>query len=124
MRKLISALIVIAALVVGATVAQIGNAQSDKRRPELFTSYVSGLPFQAHIPAATCTAIISQADRILSAAEGLKVLNRHDLQVASLNLRACATSPEKDLGRMDRDLAIGLYGEAVSELERRERGEK
>jgi hypothetical protein len=121
MRKLVPVLIVFAALIAGATVTQIGNAQSDKRRPELFTSDVSGLPFQAHIPAATCGAIISEADRIVSAAEGLKTLDHHDLQVASLNLRSCATSPEKDLTRIDRDLAIGLYGEVVSEVEYRER---
>ena len=124
MRKLVPVLIVVLALTAGAMVAQIGHAQSDKRRTELFTSYVSGLPFKAHIPAATCAAIISQAGHTVSAAEGLETLNGHDLQVASLNLRSCATLPEKDVARMDRDLAIGLYGEAVSELERRERGAK
>ena len=122
-RKLIPLLIVVV-INAGAMVTQIGHAQTDNRRPELFTSYVKGLPFQVHIPAATCAAIINQADRIESATEGLKTMNKHDLHVASLNLRACATSPERELARIDRDLAIGLYGEAVSELEDRERREK
>lgn len=106
-----------------ACVVQI-SAQSDKRQPELFTSYftVTTPISRVHIPADTCLAIIRHADRIVSAGEGLKTLNGHNLQVASVNLRACATS--KDLARIDRDLAVGLYGEAVSELERRERGTK
>ena len=106
-----------------ACAGQIGQAQSDRRPPELFTSYFSvTTPIsKAHIPAGACLAIIRQADRVVSA-EGLKALSGHDLQVASVNLRACATS--RDLARNDRDLAVGLYGEAVSELERRERGTK
>ncbi len=104
-----------------AWVAQFGYAQEQNGRRELFTTYflVTSPTFRAHIPAQTCHAIISQADRIVSTADKLKALNRHDLQVASLNLRACATS--KEMARVDRDLAVGLYGEAVSELERRER---
>ena len=107
-----------------ACVAAFGHAQSDAKRPELFTSYFSATTpiFKVHIPAEACHAIISQGDGIVSVPERLKALNRHDLQVASLNLRACATS--EDLARIDRDLAVGLYAEAVSELERRERGEK
>jgi len=49
--------------------------------------------------------------------EGLQSIDRRDLQVASLNLRTCATS---ELARADRDLAVGLYGEVVSEIERGE----
>jgi hypothetical protein len=116
MRKLVSVLIVAAAVTVGSMVAQIGSAQSNKR-PELFTSYVSGLPFQVDIPAETCAAIIGQADRIVNGAAGFKALNEHDLVIASFNLRSCATS--KDLARTDRDLAVGLYGEVIAERERR-----
>jgi hypothetical protein len=65
----------------------------------------------------TCRAIITQADRIVTSDE-LKTVAKGDLRVASLNLRTCATS---ELARLDRDLAVGLYGEVVSEMERRER---
>jgi hypothetical protein len=94
-------------------------AQSDKPKLELFTSYLGRtiLPSQAYIPAQTCGAIISQADRIVSS-DGLKALPNTDLLVASLNLRTCATSK---LARFDRDLAVGLYGEVRYELNRRER---
>jgi hypothetical protein len=119
--KLIS-LLIVAVVTAGAMHTPSSQAQTEKQRQELFTSYVSGLPFQVHIPAATCATIISQADRIVSTVEGFKGPNQHDLQVGSLNLRSCATSPERDLARIDRDLAVGLYGEVVSELERRERG--
>jgi hypothetical protein len=73
---------------------------------------------QAHIPAETCRAIISQADRLITVDE-LKSVEKDHLQVASENLRACATSDQ--LTRVDRDLAVGLYGEVVSEQERRGR---
>lgn len=110
----------------------IGNvclAQSDKhkvrlsaevRDTELFISYfgASTLPAKADIPAKTCGAIINEADLIVRADE-LKALTKDQLHVASLNLRNCATSPE--LARLDRDLAVGLYGKVVSEQERRER---
>lgn len=110
----------------------IGNvclAQSDNhkvrqsvevRLTELFVSYfgASTLPAKADIPAKTCGALINQADLLVKADE-LKALVRDQLHVASLNLRSCATSPE--LARLDRDLAVGLYGEVVSEQERRER---
>ena len=91
-------------------------AQSNK--PELFTSYVgrTTLPAKAYIPAETCQAIITQADKIVTSNE-LKTLAKSDLQVASVNLRTCATS---HLTRLDRDLAVGLYGEVVSELEHRQ----
>ena len=106
-----------------------GLAQSDKhkvrlslevRDAELFTSYfgASTLPTKADIPAKTCGAIINEADLIVKADE-LKALVKDQLHVASLNLRSCATSPE--LARLERDLAVGLYGEVVSEQERRER---
>jgi hypothetical protein len=93
-------------------------AQSDKPKVELFTSYFgrTTLPAKAYVPAETCQAIIAQADRIV-ASNGLKTLAKSDLQVASVNLRTCATS---HLARLDRDLAVGLYGEVVSELERRQ----
>jgi hypothetical protein len=112
-------------LVILATVLWAGHicyAQSDKRKPELFTSYLGAttLPAKANIPAETCQAIIIQADRIVTADE-LKTLREYDLRVASLNLRTCATS---ELARLDRDLAVGLYGEVVCELERRERAGK
>jgi hypothetical protein len=102
--------------------AQIGHAQSDKRQPELFTSYfsVSTPVSKAHIPADICLAIIGYADRLVGAPGGLKALGGHELQIASVNLRVCATS--KDLARTNRDLAVGLYGEIVSEIERREEG--
>ena len=101
----------------------VGNiclAQSDKRKTELFTNYLGTktLPAKAYIPAETCRAIITQADRIVASDE-LKTLAKRDLQVASLNLRTCATS---GLARLDRDLAVGLYGEVVSEIERRQVG--
>ena len=93
--------------------------QSDKRKTELFTNYVARttLPAEANIPPQTCRAIINEADRIVTS-DGLKAVAKSELQIASLNLSACATS---ELVRFDRDLAVGLYGEAVSELERRER---
>jgi len=93
-------------------------AQSNKPKPELFTSYVgrTTLPAKADIPAETCQAIITQADKIVTSNE-LKTLAKSDLQVASVNLRTCATS---HLTRLDRDLAVGLYGEVVSELEHRQ----
>jgi hypothetical protein len=95
-------------------------AAKDKRSPELFTSYfgVTTPTVKAHIPTETCRAIIAQADKIVGSSEGLKSVERHDLQVASVNLRTCATS---ELARIERDLAVGLYGEVVSEVERRER---
>ena len=100
--------------------AQIGHAQSDKRQPELFTSYFSiSTPIsKTHIPADICVAIIGHADRIVGGPRGLKTLNGHELQVAAVNLRSCATS--KDLARTDRDIAVGLYGEIISEIESRE----
>jgi hypothetical protein len=112
-------------LMIGTTV----NAQDHgdpsaalKRKPELLTSYFGAqtLPANAYIPAETCRAIITQADRIVSSNE-LKTLAKADSQVASVNLRTCATS---GLARFDRDLAVGLYGEVVSEIERRERAGK
>ncbi len=110
---------ILAALAALLCVGNICLAQSDKRKPELFTSYVVAktLPAKVYIPAETCRAIIAQADQIVTSDE-LKALARGDLQVASLNLRTCATS---GLARLDRDLAVGLYGEVVSEIERRER---
>jgi hypothetical protein len=104
--------------------AQVSLAQSGTQNRELVTSYVPiKTPFfKAHIPAPACRAIISQA--IAATPDGLKVLDlkmldERDLHTASVNLRVCATSSE--LARIERDLAIGLYGEAVSEIERRER---
>ena len=101
----------------------MSRAQSDKRKPELFTSYFGAtIPTaKAHISAETCHAIIIQADRIVASDE-LKTLAKSDLQVASLNLRTCATI--SGLARLDRDLAVGLYGEVVSERERREKAGK
>ena len=50
-------------------------AQSNKPKPELFTSYVgrTTLPAKADIPAETCQAIITQADKIVTSNE-LKTL--------------------------------------------------
>ena len=48
----------------------------------------------------------SEQYRIVTPDE-LKALAEHDLHVASLNLRTYATS---NLARLDRDLAVGLYG--------------
>lgn len=100
-------------------IGNVSRAQADKRKPELFTNYVSAAtpPAKAYIPAETCRAIVTQADRIVTSDE-LRTLGKGDLQVASLNLRICATS---ELARLDRDLAVGLYGEVISEIERRER---
>jgi hypothetical protein len=97
------------------------SAQSDRQNRDLFTSYfpIETPLFKAHIPAPACEAIIRQADSIVATLGGLKKLDEHDLSTASDNLRVCATSSE--LARFDRDLAIGLYGEVVSEKERRER---
>jgi hypothetical protein len=111
--------------IVLAALLFVGNiclAQSDKRKLELFTSYLGTktLPAKANIPAETCRVIITQADRIVASDE-LKTFAKRDLQVASLNLRTCATA---ELARLDRGLAVGLYGEVVSEVERRERAEK
>jgi len=94
-----------------------------KDRPELFTSYlgVTTPTVKGYIPAATCRAIIAEADKIVTSPEGLKSVDGRDLQIASVNLRTCATS---ELARLERDLAVGLYGEVVSEIERRERGGK
>jgi len=107
-----------AILVAFLFVGNICLAQSDNRKLELSTSYLGAgaLPAKAHIPVETCHTIITQADRIVASGK-LKTLAKNDLQVASLNLRTCATS---GLARLDRDLAVGLYGEIVSELERRE----
>jgi hypothetical protein len=99
------------------------SAARDKRKPEMFTSYfgVSTPAAKAYIPATTCRAVIAQADKIVTSSEGLKSADGRDLQTASVNLRTCATS---ELSRIERDRAVGLYGEAVSELQRRERGGK
>jgi hypothetical protein len=78
-------------------------------------------PSKAYIPVGTCRSIITQADQIMTADE-LKTLAEHDLQIASLNLRTCATT--SGLTRLERDLAVGLFGEVVSETERRERSRK
>lgn len=96
------------------------SVEVDVRATELFVSYfgASTLPAKADIPAKTCGALINQADLLVKADE-LKALVKDQLHVASLNLRSCATSPE--LARLDRDLAVGLFGEVVSEQERRER---
>jgi hypothetical protein len=112
-------------LIILATVVYAGHicsAQSDKRKSELFTSYLDATtpPVKGYIPTETCQAIITQADRIVAASE-LSGLGDRDLRVASLNLRTCATSK---LARIDRDLAVGLYGEFISELEGRERAGK
>ena len=104
------------------------SAQSDKKETELFTNYLGTdprssqyLPSKAYIPVETCRAVIAQADQIVSSGK-LKTLAAHDLQIASLNLRTCATT--SGLTRLDRDLAVGLYGEVVSEQEGRERPTK
>lgn len=96
------------------------SVEVEVRATELFVSYfgASTLPAKADIPARTCGALINQADLLVKADE-LKALVKDQLHVASLNLRSCATSPE--LARLDRDLAVGLFGEVVSEQERRER---
>lgn len=96
------------------------SVEVEVRATELFVSYfgASTLPARADIPAKTCGALINQADLLVKTDE-LKALVKDQLHVASLNLRSCATSPE--LARLDRDLAVGLYGEVVSEQERRER---
>ena len=96
------------------------SVEVEVRATELFVSYfgASTLPAKADIPAKTCGALINQADLLVKADE-LKALVKDQLHVASLNLRGCATSPE--LARLDRDLAVGLFGEVVSEQERRER---
>lgn len=96
------------------------SVEVEVRATELFVSYfgASTLPAKADIPAKTCGALINQADLLVKADE-LKALVKDQLHVASLNLRSCATSPE--LARLDRDLAVGLFGEVVSEQERRER---
>jgi hypothetical protein len=61
--------------------------------------------------------LVDPFHRIVTA-DKLRTVAERDLRVASLNLRTCATS---QLARPDRDLVVGLYGEVVSELERRER---
>ena len=90
------------------------SVEVEVRATELFVSYfgASTLPAKADIPAKTCGALINQADLLVKADE-LKALVKDQLHVASLNLRSCATSPE--LARLDRDLAVGLFREVVSE---------
>jgi len=112
MRKLGIGLIVL-------SVSFVANGHNT-RKPELFTSYftVATPVSQAYIPTPTCRVMIAEADKIVAAPGGLKSVGKQDLETASLNLRACATS---GLARPDRDLAVGLYGEVVSETERRER---
>jgi hypothetical protein len=102
--------------------ASICFAQSDKNKLELFTTYVGATTptSKAYISAQKCRLIITQADRLVTANQ-LETSPMSDLQVASLNLRTCATT---QLPRPDRDLAVGLYGEVVSEIERRERVKK
>jgi len=100
-------------------------AQSEKQKPELFTSHFNPTKtpiFKSRIPPEVCAAIIRQADEILQShnGNGFVDLDDHDLLVASDNLRACATTPA--IARSDRDLAVGLYGEAVAERECRARG--
>ena len=110
-------MVILAALL---SFGDVCHAQSDKGKPELFTSYLGRrtLPAKAHIPTETCHAIITQADEIVKS-DKLKTQVKTDLQIATLNLRTCATS---ELSRIDRDLAVGLYGEFVSELEHRKLG--
>jgi len=121
MRKLIVLFVVLVA--VSYAHGQNRNMIKDKGTMELFTSYfrVSTPLFRAHIPAEACQTIIAQADKIIMSSEELKAVESHDLQMASVNLRVCATS---ELSRFERDLAVGLHGEVVSEQERRERGGK
>ena len=87
-----------------------------QRKQELFREYVSSnaVLFEAKIPTETCRAIITQAGDILADSR-LKTVNPKDLRIASLNLRVCATTDS--LTRMDRDWAVGLHAEFVSELE-------
>lgn len=111
-------------LFIGADLAQSDKHKvwlsAEPRETELFIGYfgASTLPAKADIPANTCGVIINEAELTVRADE-LKALVKDQLHVASRNLRSCATSPE--LARLDRDLAVGLYGEVVSEQERRER---
>src|SRR5580658_9336580 len=110
-----------AVIVLGASFTVRGQkSEKDNQRSELFTSYFStDTPItRANLPPKTCQAVISQADKLIAMSDKLESVDTHDLSVASLNLRACATS---ELARLDRDLAVGLYGEVVSELERRQR---
>ena len=95
-----------------------------KAKAELFTSYfgVQTPTSKAQVPTKACLALIRQAHGIVGRANGLKTLSAPDLLTASLNLRACATSAE--LPRADRDFAVGLYGEMLSERERRDRQKK
>lgn len=107
-------------LLLAFSIAAPGHAQSGQSKSELFREYFSVTTplFKAHIPAKTCRTLIAQADSIVSAGS-LKTVESKDLQVGSDNLRVCATSDS--LARMERDLAVGLHAEFVSELERHER---
>jgi hypothetical protein len=109
-------------LLMALCLGQICSSQSDKGKQELFTSYygVTTPSGKADIPNKTCQAIITEADEIMFP-DKRATLAKRDLYIASLNLRTCATS---ELARSDRDLAVGLYGELVSERERRERARK
>lgn len=113
----------LALVVLGVPSAYGQGTAKDRHRQELFTSYFSvSTPIaKAYIPAGTRRLIIGQADKLVSSPDGLKSLDGHDLPLAADNLRACATS---ELARFDRDLAVGLYGELVAEIARRERGGK
>src|SRR5689334_1132984 len=95
-------LLCIALVCLGAFSSAHGQS-TEKDKPELFRSYldVSTPTVKGYIPTATCRAIISQAERIVASPEALKSVDRHDLQVASVNLRTCATS---ELARLERDL--------------------
>jgi len=112
----------ILALLVAFVCGSISLAQSDKPKLELFAELLGRTtpPSAAYIPLETCSVIIKQAEKILDS-DQLKAIAKHDLQVASLNLRTCAALK---LSRIDRDLAVGIYGEMRVELECRRTAEK
>ena len=112
------------------------RSQTEHSKQELFRRYVSlsQVPFAAAIPAKTCDTIITQANTIFTGADDQKLKDHlafsaipvDDLREASLNLRTCATLKLNDVPRYDRferDLAVALYGDVISELDRRERAQ-
>ena len=108
--------IILACLLVLSAVARA------QEQSELVTSHVdpTNTPLsRSRIPVGVCTKVIKQGDAIAAEPAGFRKLSQHELLVASDNLRSCAT--EDGLARADRDLAVGLYGEAIAERSRRER---
>jgi hypothetical protein len=96
----------------------VGQGGPNKQKPELFIAHFNPVKtpiFASRIPVDVCGSMIVEADKIIQSTDGngFESVDDHDLLIASDNLRACATTA--GIARPDRDLAVGLYGEAVAE---------